>query len=270
MTIALTTSMQSILTGLQSTDRLMATTQERLSSGKKVNSALDNPSNYFSAYNHLAKADALMQKKDAINEGIQTIKQANTSIESIRDLIKSAKGVLSSARSTTDATALGDLATQYNELRTQIDQLATDAGYKGVNFLGSDSLTVNFNEDNSSTITLNGFDASSTGLGITALAAGTAIDSAGEIDAEEAKLDAALTTLTTEASKLSSNLSVLSTREQFITNTTNILKEGAAKLTNADANEESANMLALQIRQQLSMTALSLANQASQSILRLF
>jgi flagellin-like hook-associated protein FlgL len=69
---------------------------------------------------------------------------------------------------------------------------------------------------------------------------------------------------------LAANLSILSTRQQFVSSMVNTLVEGAGKLTNADTNEEGANMLMLQTRQQLGVTSLSLASQAAQSVLRLF
>jgi len=83
-------------------------------------------------------------------------------------------------------------------------------------------------------------------------------------------LDAALTTLRTNAKTLSSNLNIITTRDSFTQSMINVLSEGATKLTAADTNEEGANMLMLQVRQSLGTTALSLSAQAAQSVLRLF
>ena len=83
-------------------------------------------------------------------------------------------------------------------------------------------------------------------------------------------LDAAIGTLRSQASTFGSNLSVVETREEFTKNLINTLETGAANLTLADTNEEGANLLALQTRQQLSSVALSLAAQADQNVLRLF
>ena len=79
-----------------------------------------------------------------------------------------------------------------------------------------------------------------------------------------------MTTLRTESSKLSNNLSIITARQEFTQGMINTLKDGAAGLTNADMNEEGANMLMLQTRQALGTTSLSLASQAAQSVLRLF
>ncbi|MDP6180868.1 MAG: flagellin, partial [Desulfatiglandales bacterium] len=72
------------------------------------------------------------------------------------------------------------------------------------------------------------------------------------------------------AQAMGTNASVLNLRLDFTTNLINSLEEGAAKLVNADLNEESANLLTLQTRQQLGTIGLSIAQQSEQSILRLF
>ena len=83
-------------------------------------------------------------------------------------------------------------------------------------------------------------------------------------------LDSALTTLRTQAQNLGTNVAVLQTRLDFTESYVNTLEIGAAKLTLADLNEEGANLLALQTRQQLGIQALAFAGQAEQSILALF
>ena len=72
------------------------------------------------------------------------------------------------------------------------------------------------------------------------------------------------------ASEFGNNYSIVQTRQDFTENLINVLEEGADNLTLADMNEESANMLALQTRQQLAINSLSLASQAAQSVLSLF
>ncbi|PIV88920.1 MAG: flagellin, partial [Hydrogenophilales bacterium CG17_big_fil_post_rev_8_21_14_2_50_63_12] len=76
--------------------------------------------------------------------------------------------------------------------------------------------------------------------------------------------------LQTKSSELSANLSSLSARQSFIDEMTNTLLVGATKLTEADTNEEGANLLSLQTKNTLGTTALSISNQAQQAILRLF
>ena len=162
-----------------------------------------------------------------------------------------------------------EFITQYNELLSQIDELAEDAGFNGVNLLDGDSLSVIFNEDGSSTLDITGVSFNASGLGLTTLAS-TGFDTNTAINTVLGNLDTAINSLRTQASEFGSNLSIVETRENFTKKMINTLETGAANLTLADSNEEGANLLALQTRQQLSSTALSLASQADQNVLRLF
>ncbi len=280
--ITLTAAMRANLVSLQNTNELMGRTQERLATGLKVNSAVDNPTNYFAARAHNQRADLLNGLKDYISEAIQTVKAADNGVKAITSVIENLRSIVNQARNALNdansGTLLAGLRDQYNEAVRQLNNFQNDASYKGVNFLtGSTTLTVNFNENASTTLVMNGFNATASGLAIsggTATGAGTIatadLDTAAELNGIEATLNNALATLRTKSSELASNLSVLTYRQSFITDMVNTLKDGATKLTVADTNEEGANMLMLQTRQQLGVTSLSLASQAAQSVLRLF
>ena len=374
--ISLTASMRSNLLSLQQTQDLMDMTQERLSTGKKVNSAIDNPSSYYTAQSLTNRASDLNALLDSMGQGIQTIQAANEGIEAITDFVQQAKALANTARdnatvkgttssgtytaaddtknitvkiegvadqdikvtledtdsleqaATKIATALnngtdgvkdaedtvigGFTATvengqikisnskgivanvsgtisgitfngeignstrttsmkQYNEILDQIDQLAKDSGYKGVNLLQGNSLKVVFNEDRSSYLTINGTfaDTSDEGLKISRAEDWTNPDNEA-IDASISELENAITSLRNMASEFGNNYSIVENRENFTESLINVLEEGSDKLTLADMNEESANMLALQTRQQLAINSLSLASQAAQSVLSLF
>ncbi|MFN8587735.1 MAG: flagellin [Candidatus Eisenbacteria bacterium] len=265
--ITLAGGMRNNLVSLQMVSAMQARTTERLATGKRVNSAVDDPSAYFAAQNHRNRANDLAARKDQMGEAIQTVKAALQGIEGITKLIEQAKGLAASARSASAADR-ASLSDQFDALRTQIDQMAADGSYKGTNFLASDSLTVDFNEDGSSSLTVSGFDASTTGLAIAASTNNWVAD--GDIDAAVTDLDGALSTLRANAKTLASNNGVVTARQEFTTQLINTLTTGADVLTAADTNEEGANMLALQTRQQLGIVALQLSSQAQQSIMRLF
>ena len=161
------------------------------------------------------------------------------------------------------------LETEFNNLRTQIDQLAGDASYNGINLLNGDSLTVIFNEDGTSSLSVTGVTFNAAGLGVAA-AATDGFQSNTNINTSLSELDSAISSLRSQGSTFGSNLSVVEVRQDFTKNLINTLETGAANLTLADTNLEGANMLALQTRQQLSSVALSLASQADQNVLRLF
>ena len=374
--ISLTASMRSNLLSLQQTQDLMDMTQERLSTGKKVNSAIDNPSSYYTAQSLTNRASDLNALLDSMGQGIQTIQAANEGIEAITEFVQQAKAIANTARDnatikgTTSsgtyaaaddtknitvkiegvadqdikvtledsdtleqaankiATALNDSTdgvkdaedtviggftatvengqikisnskgivanvsgtisgitfngeignstrttsmNQYNEILDQIDQLAKDSGYKGVNLLQGNDLKVVFNEDRSSYLTINGTfaDTSDEGLKISRAEDWTNPDNEA-IDASISELENAITSLRNMASEFGNNYSIVENRENFTESLINVLEEGSDKLTLADMNEESANMLALQTRQQLAINSLSLASQAAQSVLSLF
>ncbi len=301
--IGLTSSMRSNLMSLQNTSRLLASTEERLSSGKRVGSAVDNPANFFAAQGHNTRANLLTGLKDNISEAIQTVKSADSGIKGVLSTIEALRGIVTQARSAINDTVnsgtilagsnaagasgftgASGLTGQYNRLVEQLNNLVTDASYKGTNFLtsGSVTLTVNLNENATTKIVMSGFNSGASGLAISGggsslTVAGTTgnitandLDSASELNAIEASLNTAIATLQTKSSELAANLNTLTTRQTFIGDMVNTLEVGATKLTEADTNEEGANLLSLQTKNQLGTTALSISNQAQQAILRLF
>lgn len=402
--ISLTASMRTNLLSLQNTQSLMDTTQERLSTGLKVNSAIDNASSYYTAQSLNNRASDLSALLDSMGQGIQTIQAANEGIEAITEFVEQAKAIANSARDaasktdvktlsskfsgtdgvTSDDTALtlavkkadgtalagtgdekkisdaiqavndamelgdksledyvsavktaieaggeefakivdikvddktgkitftakagynieatgaGDLAglgkdpdtgdptdkvtstvavntdrqkyaLQFNEILEQIDNLAQDSGYKGINLLQMNTLTVIFNEDRSSQIEVKGTDASSVGLMLDEAVNNWQTNE--DIEASIAQTEEAISSLRIMASDYGNYYSIVQNRQSFTKSLVNVLTEGADNLTLADMNEESANMLALQTRQQLAINSLSLASQAAQGVLQLF
>ncbi|PJB03179.1 MAG: flagellin, partial [Hydrogenophilales bacterium CG_4_9_14_3_um_filter_63_34] len=281
--IGLTSSMRANLLSLQTTARLLGSTEERLSSGKRVNTAVDNPANFFAAQSHTSRANQLSGLKDNISEAIQTVKAADSGIKGVLTTIEALRGVMTQARSAINdtvnsAVTLGGSATggasgltgQYNRLVEQLNNLVTDSSYKGTNFLtsGSVTLTVNFNENATTKIVMSGFNSGASGLAISGggsslTVAGTTgnitsgdLSTASSLDAAEATLNSAMATLQTKSSELSANLSSLTARQTFINEMTNTLVVGATKLTEADTNEEGANLLSLQTKNTLGTTAL--------------
>jgi len=271
--ISLTAGMRSNLVSLQGTVDLLNRTQERLASGKRVNSPLDNATNYFVAKSHMDRAGDLSVRKDGMGEAIQTVKAANEGITAITDLIASAKGIAQSALSA-GTTEAATLATQFNAILDQIDFVAADSGYKGTNLLSATAaertLTVKFDESGDSSLTITGSNATTSAAGLNIADAANNWATSTDINTAITALDGALTNLRTSAKTLSSNLNIITTRDAFTQSMINVLSEGATNLTAADTNEEGANMLMLQVRQSLGTTALSLSAQAAQSVLRLF
>lgn len=381
--VTLTAALRSNLQSLQGTQRLLDDTQLRLSTGKKVNSALDDPTAFFASQSLTNRAGDLGRLLDGMGQAIQVLKAADSGISALTNLVEQAQSVAETARDqasgaavdtsgdivaadqsdltnnagiaandsftlqagagnpTTEFTitagqSLADLANQinstsgfsaqivdnstgtgtdrrleirttngedliaaegtntplaalgltagttaatgqvpedrveleadFNELRSQIDQLIQDTGYRGTNLLNGDSLSVQFNEDNSSSLTVAGTTFDAAGLNISA----ASFDNDANIQTSLNEIKASLDSLRSQARTFGSNLATIQNREDFTTSLVNTLKEGSDKLVLADTNEEGAKLLSLQTSQNLGITSLSLASQSAQSVLRLF
>jgi flagellin-like hook-associated protein FlgL len=405
--IVLTAAVRQNLLSLQSTADLLATTQNRLSTGKKVNTALDNPTNFFTAQGLDNRASDINNLLDSIGNGVQVLQAANTGITSLQKLVDTAKSIANqvlqaptgylpkasatslvptagSAGTAADLTKGGtnalntktfvftpaagaattitvtstagagnvnsidafntalstaginltaslnsdgsltftstndyasqtltlgttaaannvalsgtgtpalvtptggaagqpladaasqtiraNLVTQYNNIITQITTTAQDASFNGINLLNGDDLKLTFNETGKSTLNIKGVTYNAAGLGLALLTSGTDFLDNNSANATLAKISSASTTLRTEASTLGSNLSVVQIRQDFNKNLINVLQTGSANLTLADTNEEAANSQALSTRQSIAVSALALANQSQQSVLKL-
>ncbi len=363
--VVLSGAMRSNLLSMQNTAKLLDQTQQRVSTGLRVNSAIDNPQSFFTAQGLDNRASDLSSLLDSMGLAVQTLKAASQGIDAIQKLVQQAKATAIQALQTTvspstsaqaftptnfsgatktmiiqvasgapktvtlstDITSVGALQAaltsggvsgvtvtsvsgkiqfanadgqnftvsgtavsgmiatsvvanngvnrnaqvdSYNSLLDQIDQLASDSSFNGINLLQNGSeLVVNFNERQSSQLNIKGFDSSSNGIGLTKLshsdfATNDAIKAVQETD------DKGTQRLRTSSTGFASSLSIVQSRQDFTNNLINTLKTGSGNLTLADTNEEGANMLSLQTRQQLGTSALSIAHQSQQSILKLF
>src|SRR5262252_5012754 len=129
--VILSPGVRSNLLQLQQTSELITSTQEKLATGKRVNSALDNPINYFTAQSLSVRANDLNSLLDTMSTGINTIQAANNGITAITKLVQTAQSLVSQAQQSSDTTVRANLAAQFDNLLTQIDQLAGDSGLNG-------------------------------------------------------------------------------------------------------------------------------------------
>jgi flagellin len=391
--VSLSQGVLSNLLSLQQTTDQINTVQNQLATGKKVNTALDNPSNFFLANSFQSNISTLNTLLDSISLGQRTLDAANAGITSLTSLLNTAKGTLNQALASAATTsvltgtatgitgattfaslgfATGDtitindgttntvvfttaatqtvqnlqtlinaggastnhrnrselsgdgrlllegttatasitvtsssanttalqnlgfnalatvgtvnnsaaagtlnttrqsLAAQFDSLRTQIDQLAVDSGFNGVSLLNSQSLTVFTSATSSAKIVLSGNNDSAVGLGVTSTLSANTFQDNYDINSAITAVGSAITKLQNQASTLSSQLSIVQTRASFTSEQINTLTNGINNLTVADSNQVGAQLLALQTRQTLSSTALSLATQSDQNVLRLF
>ena len=407
--IVLSASVRQNLSSLQATAKLLDQTQNRLATGNRVNSALDNPTNFFTAQALNNRSSDISNLLDSVSNGVQVLQAANTGITSLQKLVDTAKSIVNQAlqtptgytskatvdmtgtnaagTGTADATDLNqggltgtvltfadadgnstaitigatysalsggaatvnslddlntvlkaaginlvasmsstadtitftstndaagqvittagsaptaadaididattnasagtvtaavadaasqatraNLVSQYNQIMSQIQTTAQDASYNGVNLLNGDDLKLVFNETGKSTLQITGVTYNPAGLGLANLTAGTDFTDNKMTNLILTDLQGASTTLRTQASTLGSNLQIVQIRQDFSKNLINVLQTGATNLTLADSNEEAANSQALSTRQSIAVSALSLANQSQQGVLRL-
>ena len=182
-----------------------------------------------------------------------------------------ALGVTAGAVTGTSTTRTS-LQSNYNTLLTQINQLAGDSGYNGVNLIGGNNLQINFNETATSSLTIDGVNYNASGLGLSSISGSTTgsfFDSS-QLSSLVTNINTAISNVQTQTETFGTNSSSISTRQTFTTAMINTLQTGASNLVAADQNQESANLLTEQTQQQLEISALSIANQANQSVLKLF
>jgi flagellin len=293
--VVLSRGIRTNLLSLQDHSANLEISQERLATGRRVNSAIDNPLNFFQADGLRKRGRDLSNLLDSLGISINTLQVTGKAIEGIQRLAESAIGILKNAASTTDNNIRNQARSSYQEIRNQIDQLVQDANFNGRNLLDGgvagpyDSrfdLRVSFNENLTTQLDIKAINlntsATTNAIGSTdarpvafvARAAITDYDSgaAGDanIQADLAFLQSYVSSIRGAASNFGINLTILQNRQQFTKDSILTLNVGADSLVLADQNEEGAKLLALQTRQQLSTQALSLANQADQTVLRLF
>lgn len=271
--VVLSSAVRSNVLQLQSIERNQGTIQNRLATGLKVSSALDDPRNFFQAQGLNFRANDLGRLLDGMGLAVKTIEAADRGITAMTKIAENMAAIAKAARDATTAAERTTLQGQFNELRTQLINLAEDSNFNGINLLGGDNLAVTFNEDatNSLTVTaVNWATGAAQAISINAAADWTA-DAAGDTNIGNAAtaVNNAISTLRTQAAAFGTSLTTVKIREDFTRQMINTLKGGADGLTLADQNEEAANLLALNTRQQLSQQALALATQSEQSILRL-
>jgi len=293
--IALSSSIRTNLLSLQRTDNLAQRTQTRLATGQKVNSAIDDAVAYFAAKALTDRAGDIGDRKDEIAQGISSVQAANDGVTAVDSTLRQLKGILQAAKtaSTTEQTAL---QTQFNTLAGQLNQILNDASYQGLNLLNSSTsvLSIQFSTSEEAKLEIRGKNlliSSTTNGGLFTSLGGVAANtlaqniikinvsgatvnfSAAQVsnfDAGIKRLDHAITVLRSTAADLGSNVTFLNTRLDFSQNYVNTLETGADKLTLADINEEGANLVALQTRQQLALQALAFAGQNERAVLSLF
>jgi flagellin len=225
----------------------------------------------------LGSTGALTASDNGGGKIVLTANSGSTNFSVVDNATAEAVGLTTSGSNTAvygTSSARSTLQTNYNGLLSQITQLSADSGYNGVNLLGGNNLTIDFNPTGTSSLTIQGVSYNAAGLALSNVSGSGATsfqdNSSTGLGALVTDLNNAITTVQTQTETFGTNSGVIGTRQSFETAMINTLQTGASNLVVADQNQESADLLTEQTQQQLEISALSIANQANQSVLKLF
>jgi flagellin len=285
--VVLTAATRQNLLSLQGIGNTTSTTQEHLATGLKVASAVDNAVSFFQAQTLNNRASALSEYKASIDQSISSLTTATQASQSVVTILQQLQGLLDSAKTET-ATQQKASAQQFDTLAAQLNNLVNDASYQGLNLVNSTAsvLTVQFSTTSSSLLKVHGTNqlvsklvtaakiskASHLATSFTGLSKGwsTVSNKTSIFNNAFNVLQAAIGTSQSDAQSLGGNVTFLNTRLDFTSQYITTLQGGADKLTVADVNVESTNLVTLQTQQQLAIQSLSIATQSESNVLRLF
>jgi flagellin len=261
------------LQNLNKTQDALSETQNRINTGLKISSAKDNASVYAIAQKQRASISALGAVSDSLNRATSISDVASTAGQSISDLLNQMRQkVVSAMDPSIDTTSRSLLNVDYKSLLRQVAQVVQNASFDGANILdGSLANGLKFIADaNASTfITLSTQNMSLGGTIIT-MAATSSINTVTNATAVLALLDPSITNANSALASLGAQANQISNHSKFVSKLSDALTTGVGNLVDADMAAESAQLQALQVKQQLGAQALSIANQAPQIILSLF
>ncbi len=280
------------LLSLQDINTNISTAQGHLATGLKVASATDDAVKFFQSQSLQNRADDILQRKDAIDQGISTLTTATQATQSVVSILQQMQGLLNSAKTETSIQRTVT-SQQFDTLGIQLNNLVNDASYQGLNLVNSTktTMTLQFSISSTSTLKIKGYNqqmsvlVASNGLigaavkgsvygsSFAGLSAGwSTVSSVGTstLDAAFNTLQNAIFQAQANAQALGGNVTFLQTRLDFSSQYAATLQGGSDKLTVADVNVESTNLVTLQTRQQLAIQSLSIATQSEQAVLRLF
>ena len=257
---------------LNSTQAQLSTTQQAINSGMKVATARDNGAVFAIAQNERAQVAGYQSVMSSLNNGTSSIDVALSAGQSISDLlIQMKQQALSASDSSLDTASRAALNSSFQALLGQITTIVTNATFNGFNLVnGSTSQIVALaSADGTRRITVAAQNMSLSGTVVTLTSTAT-IATQSAASTLVATIQTSLTNVDSALAKLSSGAAKFSIQATFAQNLSDTLTTGIGNLVDANMAQESASLQALQVKQQLGVQALAIANQAPQTILSLF
>jgi flagellin len=262
------------LQNLNATNVALSQTQSRINTGLKISSAKDNGAIWAIAQNQRSDVSALEAVRDSLNRGQSTIEVSISAGETISDLLNQMKQkALAATDASLDTTSRLALNDDFKALRNQIAKTVASASFNGVNLLktAATNLTALSEATGASKLTA---VAQIMGLGaagsVLTIAATSTFQTATQASTILGQINTSITNVNAAVSKLGVAAKSFELQNNFVSKLSDVLTAGIGNLVDADVAKESANLTALQTKQQLGIQALSIANQAPQILLSLF
>jgi flagellin len=271
-----TSSMVALQT-MKSINKSMAKVQDEISTGLKVSSAKDNGAVWAIAQTMKSDVSSLSKVEEALSLGSSTVGTARTAAESISDMLSMAKEYVLGAGDLSNTDSRNKLVADLTAVGNQIADIIASASFNGVNLVNAASTA---NVVASITRTTGGAIGTEevAVTGVTLVAAGTTLtalteasfDTTAEIESTLTSIEAQLTVVNNAAAAFGTVQKQIEIQSEFVGNFKDALSEGIGAMVDADMEEASARLAALQTQQQLGIQSLTIANQAPQNLLALF
>jgi len=285
------TSAMVALQSLKATNKALDVVQGRISTGFRVAQASDNAAYWSIATTMRSDNKALSAIQDSLGLGAGRIDTAYTAMNNVIEAVDAIKTKLINARGAS-AENQEKIQAEIDILQDQIKAAAVGANYAGTNILATDNagpleIAASYNRASDGTVSIGTISVELAGIRLFA-ADGTTTDATqhlahdvmqidivasgddANIDAYLEDIETALAAMSTAAANLGSAKNRLDLQKDFVSNLMDSIERGVGQLVDADMNEESTRLQALQVQQQLGIQALSIANQNAQNILALF
>ncbi len=262
----------SALQNLNKTAVRLGTTQTAINTGMKVSSSKDNGAVFAIAQSLRADVAGINAATSSIDRGLSTIEVAIAAGEAVSDLlIEMKEKAVASKDQGLDTSSRVSLNNDFAQLRDQITSIVSNAEFNGTNSVksGGQDIVAITNDDGSSTLTIQSQDLS-LGGGIVALTATQSIGTQPLASSAVINIESSIQNVNASLSALGAGARRLDLQKTFISQLRDTIEVGIGNLVDADMARASADLQALQVKQQLGLQALSIANQAPQSVLSLF
>jgi len=260
------------LQNLNKTSSSLQTVQSRINTGQKVSSAKDDAATFAIAQKLRGDVAGLNAVKSSLDRAQSTIDVAIAAGEAVSDLLIELKEKAVAAKDTgLDTASRASLNNDFKQLRDQITSIVSNAEFNGTNTVknSGSAIVALTSDDGSNTITIAAQDLSLAGSKVT-LTAGSSISTQDLASTAVANIESSISNVNTALSALGSGAKRLDLQRSFVNKLSDSIEVGVGNLVDADLAKESASLQALQVKQQLGLQALSIANQAPSTVLGLF